>query len=87
MDRREFDEIISVLKQEHHMNGWNILDMCCAELLARAGSGKAEDAAAAMLSQMMTGDQILQDPENRYSAGLKIRYYCDNLNESRGRMF
>lgn len=69
------------------MNGWNILDMCCAELLARAGSGKAEDAAAAMLSQMMTGDQILQDPENRYSAGLKIRYYCDNLDESRGRVF
>ena len=86
MDRNEFEQMIAFMKQEHHINGWNVLDVGCAELVAKAG-GKAEDAAAAMLKNMMTGDQILQDPENRYSAGLKVRYYCDNLDESRGRMF
>ena len=86
MDRNEFEQMIAFMKQEHHINGWNVLDICCAELVAKAG-GKAEDAAEAMLKNMMTGDQILQDPENRYSAGLKVRYYCDNLDESRGRMF
>ena len=87
MDRREFEEIIGFLKQEHHINGWNVLDLGCAELLARAGGGRAEDAAAAMLGHMMTGDQILQEGDNRYSVTLKVRYYCDNLDESRGRMF
>lgn len=87
MNRKDFEEIIGFLKQEHHINGWNALDIGCAELLAKAGSGKAEDAAAAMLSHMMTGDQILQGDDDRYSARLKVRYYCDNLDESRGRMF
>ena len=44
-------------------------------------------AAAAMLSHMLTGDQILQGDPHGHAAGLKVRYYCDNLDESRGRMF
>lgn len=87
MNRKDFEEMISFLKQEYHINGWNAMDLGCAELLAQAGSGKAEDAAAAMLSHMMTGDQILQGDPDGHPAGLKVRYYCDNLDESRGRMF
>jgi hypothetical protein len=83
----DFAKIINFKKQEFQANGWNALDIKAARLLESA-SGKDEDlpaAVEAMYDCMLEGDQFLNDPgeDKRVTPELTVRYYCDNLSESR----
>ncbi|MCH4014213.1 MAG: hypothetical protein LKE64_07770 [Solobacterium sp.] len=83
----DYKKIINFKKQEFQVNGWNALDIK-AELLLKSVSGAEEDLPAvieAMSECMLEGDQFLNDTgiENRVRPDLTVRYYCDNLSESR----
>ena len=85
LSQKDFEEIIAFYKQEHQLNGWNALDISCRQLINT--SSEASEAAKAMVKNMMTGDQFIQGSIDTLNEDLVVRYYCDNLDESRGRMF
>lgn len=87
MTEKDFEEAVSFRKKECQRNGWNALDLKASDLLEESDSGNEEACALGMLRNMMTGDQILEGNEDTRDHTLVIRYYCDNLDESRGRTF
>lgn len=87
MNENDFEEAVFFKKRECQKNGWNALDLRASDLLKESGSDNAEACALGMLRNMMTGDQILEGNANTRDNSLVIRYYCDNLDESRGRVF
>lgn len=87
MSEKDFEEAVSFRKRECQRNGWNELDLKASDLLKESESGNVEACDLGMLREMMTGDQILEGDEDTRDDSLVIRYYCDNLDESRGRTF
>lgn len=87
MSEKDFEEAVAFKKKECQMNGWNALDLKASDLLKESESDNPEACALGMLRNMMTGDEILKGDENTRDESLVIRYYCDNLDESRGRTF
>lgn len=84
--RKDYEEIISWKKQEHNINGWNAMDISCGELLNETETDNIHACVDAMLACMLEGDQMA-DLADRYSKDFSVRYYCDNLSESRRRIF
>lgn len=85
----EYAQIIQWRKQEIRLNGWNEFDVCARDFLKETGSPK-EDLNACiegMMRNMLEGDSFLIGNENDRREDLTVRYYCDNLSESRRKMF
>ena len=87
MKQHEFEETIRFLKRENQMMGWNELDLKAADLLKKAGSSAVKECTAAMMACMLEGDRFLSGSPEHTGKDMTVRYYCDNLSESRRRMF
>lgn len=85
-NEQKYESIIEFKKQEFHANGWNALEVSAEQLVGKEGSGRQEEVQAAcraMTSCMLEGDCYIHQPEAAYGPGMTVRYYCDNLSESR----
>lgn len=87
MKQSDFEEMIRFMKRENQLMGWNALDVTVRGLLKTAGSAAAKECAGAVLACMLEGDQITKGSAEAPDEDLEVRYYCDNLSESRRRMF
>ncbi len=85
----DYDEILCWKKQEYNINGWNEMVLNVKEFIEEVSDEYAnlEAAANAMLRNMLEGDRFVVEPANRHSEELTVCYYCDNLSESRRRIF
>lgn len=86
-NRDDYGNIVAWKKREFNLNGWNAMDIKAEDLIREAG-GEVEDLSEViegMKRNMLQGDQFVSGEQN--SVKLTVRYYCDNLSESRGRMF
>ncbi len=86
---RDYEEIIRWKKQEYNINGWNEMILNAKEFMEEVSDTYAniEAATQAMMRNMLEGDRFVVEPANRHSEELTICYYCDNLSESRRRLF
>lgn len=83
----DYGNIIAWKKREFNINGWNAMDIKVKDLI-READGDPDDlnnAVQGMKRNMLVGDHFVSGEEG--STDLTVRYYCDNLSESRGRMF
>ena len=85
--RKDYEVIITWKKQEHNINGWNAMDISCEGLLNETETDNIHACVDAMLACMLEGDQMSGPEADRYSKEFSVRYYCDNLSESRRRIF
>ena len=85
----EFERIIRFKKQEFSANGWNALEINAKDLMTSIGAGDEDLMAAveAMQECMLEGDCFINRPAEKVSKDLTVRYYCDNLAESRRKYF
>jgi hypothetical protein len=84
--QKDYEAIIQWKKQEHHINGWNVMDLSCEGLLEETETNNVKACIEAMKECMLEGDSFLTD-ENLKTRKFAVRYYCDNLSESRRKMF
>ncbi len=83
--QKDYEEVIRFLKKEHNMNGWNALDICVKDILEMTETDNAEACAEALRQCMLEGDIFLN--ERGAAREVKVRYYCDNLSDSRRKLF
>jgi len=79
----EYCEMVTFLKKENQINGWNALRVTAEELLSASDEDEKnlETVKTGMRWAMMTGDVIESE------APFTVVYYCDNLDPSRGFQF
>lgn len=84
-DVQEYKDVINWKKWEAHNMNWLYIEVNAGDLMneLEAGADNIETAADAVLAMMLEGDHFIVEPENRKSADLTVRYYCDNLNSDR----
>ncbi len=84
-DIQEYKDVINWKKWEAHNMGWLYIEVNAGDLMneLEAGADNIETAADAVLSMMLEGDHFIVEPENRLSADLSVRYYCDNMSSDR----
>lgn len=87
MKQKDFEEMIRFMKEENQIMGWNALDVNVKDLLKTAESTAVKECAHAVLACMLEGDQFIQGSAENPGNDLAVRYWCDNLSESRRRMF
>lgn len=86
MSTEKYEEMIRWKKQEFHINGWNALDMNVKDVM-RDASGTLLEAAEGMKRNMLEGDSVICGDIEHPDEELTVRYYCDNLSESRKRVY
>ena len=88
---QHYEDVINWKKGEAHAMDWLYIEINAGDLLTEveAGVDNLESACNAMLNCMLEGDGFMTDPdvENKVSADLTVRYYCDNLSEDRKKYF
>lgn len=82
---QEYKDVINWKKWEAHNMNWLYIEVNAGDLMQEleAGVDNIETCANAILDCMLEGDGFINDPQNRISTDLTVRYYCDNLSESR----
>ncbi len=84
---QEYKDVINWKKWEAHNMNWLYIEVNAGDLLTEleAGVNNLETAATAILDCMLEGDHFIVEPkeENKISADLTVRYYCDNLSDDR----
>lgn len=80
-----YKDVINWKKWEAHNMNWLYIEVNAGDLLdeLERGTDNIETCASAVLDCMLEGDGFINDPENRISRDLTVRYYCDNLSEDR----
>jgi len=61
------------------------MDVCCEDLLEETETNNTKACIEAMKGCMLEGDQFLT--QDQHTKKFAVRYYCDNLSESRRKMF
>lgn len=87
MSRFDYKEAVFFRKKEYNRNGWNELIIKAQDLIALGDEKDIHAVCEGMLKNMLEGDRILSGEGNPYSKDLTIAYYCDNLSESRRRLY
>ena len=87
MKQKQFEDMIRFMKRENQIMGWNELDVTVEGLLKTADSEDEKECSAAVLACMLEGDQFLKGSAQTPDKDLAVRYYCDNLSDSRRRLF
>lgn len=90
-DVKTYEDIINWKKGEAHAMDWLYIEINANDLLTEveAGVDNLETVCKAILNCMLEGDGFIVEPseENKVSRDLTVRYYCDNLSESRRKYF
>ena len=88
---KDYEDIINWKKGEAHAMDWLYIEINAGDLLTEVEAGVDNLAATcqAILNCMLEGDGFIVDPseENKVSDTLTVRYYCDNLSETRRKYF
>jgi hypothetical protein len=87
MDKTDYREAVYFRKREYNRNGWNELIIKAADLIALTKEKDVSAVCDGMLKNMLEGDRIVNGSPDKPSADLEITYYCDNLSESRRRLY
>ena len=87
MDRTDYKEAIFFRKQEYNRNGFNELVIKASDLIDLNNETDVRAVCEGMLQNMLEGDRFISGEDNPFTEDLAIAYYCDNLSESRRRMF
>ena len=87
MEKTDYREAILFRKREYNRNGWNELKIKAADLIALNDEKDIAAVCDGMLKNMLEGDRIINGSDAQPSADLEIAYYCDNLSESRRRLY
>lgn len=86
-DKQKYMDVINWKKWEAHNMNWLYIEINANDLLTEveAGVNNVKTVCAAMLDTMLEGDGFIVEPKTKtkVSASLTVRYYCDNLSESR----
>ena len=84
---QHYIDVINWKKWEAHNMNWLYIEINANDLLTKveAGVNNVKTVCAAMLNTMLEGDGFIVEPKTKtkVSASLTVRYYCDNLSESR----
>lgn len=88
---KDYEDIINWKKGEAHAMDWLYIEINAGDLLTEveAGVDNLSTACNAILNCMLEGDGYIVEPaeENKVSDTLTVRYYCDNLSETRRKYF
>lgn len=89
MSAEKYEEMIRWKKQEFHANGWNALDMNVKDVMKAFDETKVSlaDCAEGMKRNMLEGDSVIFGDIEHPDENLTVRYYCDNLSESRKQVY
>ena len=82
--KEELIRMIEWRKKEVNLNGMNQLDLSAKDY---ADIATAENICGALKYCMLEGDTVIEGNADNASVDLKVRYYCDNLSESRRRIY
>lgn len=85
--KADYKEAVFFRKKEYNRNGWNELRIKASEFLALDEDAEIKDVCKGMLKNMLEGDRIITGSPEEPSEDLEIAYYCDNLSESRRRLY
>ena len=84
---QHYIDVINWKKWEAHTLNWLYIEINANDLLTEveAGVNNVKTVCAAMLDTMLEGDGFIVEPKTKtkVSSSLTVRYYCDNLSESR----
>ena len=84
---QHYIDVINWKKWEAHNMNWLYIEINANDLLTEveAGVNNVKTVCAAMLDTMLEGDGFIVElkTKTKVSASLTVRYYCDNLSESR----
>ena len=88
---KDYEDVINWKKGEAHGMDWLYIEINAGDLLTEveAGVDNLATACQAILNCMLEGDHYITEPaeENKVSAALTVRYYCDKLSEDRRKYF
>ena len=88
---KEYEDIINWKKGEAHAMDWLYIEVNANDLLTEveAGENNLKTVCQAILNCMLEGDGFIVEPKGKtkVSETLTVRYYCDNLAESRKKYF
>ena len=88
---KDYEDVINWKKGEAHAMDWLYIEINANDLLTEveAGVDNLETTCQAILNCMLEGDGFIVEPaeENKVSDTLTVRYYCDNLSETRKKYF
>lgn len=84
---QDYIDVINWKKWEAHNMDWLYIEVNAGDLLTEieAGVSNIATASKAILECMLEGDEFIFEPKTKTKASekLTVRYYCDNLSESR----
>ena len=83
----DYKEAVYFRKREYNRNGWNELIIKASDLISLSGEKDVKAVCDGMLKNMLEGDRIINGSDDKPSKDLEIAYYCDNLSESRRRLY
>jgi hypothetical protein len=89
--KQEYVDIINWKKGEAHAMDWLYIEINAGDLLeeVEAGKNNLKNVCNAILDCMLEGDTYITEPTeaDKVNNSLTVRYYCDNLSESRKKYF
>ena len=84
---QDYIDVINWKKWEAHNMDWLYIEINAGDLLTEleAGVSNITTASKAILECMLEGDEFIFEPKTKTKASekLTVRYYCDNLSETR----
>lgn len=82
---QHYIDVINWKKGEAHGMDWLYIEVNAGDLLTEveAGVNNLKTACEAIHECMLEGDTFIVEPKAKTSASLTVRYYCDNLSETR----
>ncbi len=83
----DYKEAVFFRKREYNLNGWNEMIVKASDLMALNDEKDVRAVCEGMLKNMLEGDRIIKGSAEHPSKDLEIAYYCDNLSESRRRLY
>lgn len=87
MKQIDYKEAVFFRKKEYNRNGWNELIIKAEDLMKLTDEKDVKAVCDGMLQNMLEGDRFISDPDDLYTKELTVAYYCDNLSESRRRLY
>lgn len=88
---KDYEDIINWKKGEAHAMDWLYIEINAGDLLTEVEVGVDNIASAcnAILNCMLEGDCFIVEPaeDDKVNSSLTVRYYCDNLSDTRKKYF
>lgn len=82
---QEYVDVINWKKWEAHNMNWLYIEINANDLLTEleVGVDNMDTCCNAVKDCMLEGDYFIVEPKSEKDGNLSVRYYCDNLSESR----